>query len=441
MAEGRSDAEIAVRLGRTPDFVKTQLDGIAAAAGVRGREALAAWWQRRRQAAARPPSSAAKLLTALRRCWPVLLLAAFVALGAAAIALPSGDHTPSGPSFEERRAGTATAAAASFMEAPPPSTCEPPRRGDLRLVTPAELASQGLQRAGHLVRTTHCPLYVANRADRAVAWLAGAGELATDRTEGWRVANARRGVVVFNYTAQPRELLVQVTSDPPDALGRNLAGAGFFPESVVKLGSLSGTGSNLTFAVLSGRGESEQRRIALASNGEVFIDPRPVPREWALNALTGERIDVSVLSPAGRLSFPGQASPRTECRGVCAVALSVPAAGLTAPVDGQLRCRDGADLVWARGGVEYEIDAGDYRLRLRPVGAVLTACGSATAEEAVTAGTLIPSLRVGMLWLFALRADGTLQSLVAAGDGALYVGEAPPSAGCPCTQGSITFPN
>jgi len=439
VAEGRSDAEIGVRLGQLPDFIKSQVEGIAGAAGARDRQALVRWWQRQQEQSQRLSSRAFVLLGRTRRFWPGIALAAVVALGVAVIALPSeGDGGGVESRWQNRLEQSLTATAEAFVEAGPPSTCEPPQRQDLRLVTPSELVAQGLEPAGHLIRTTHCPMYVANRVDRAVAWVAGAGELAVARTPGWRVENARSGFVVLAYDDEGTERYVQATGTPQDILGRNFVASAFTRNSAVKIGSLGNLGGHVVFSVIRGRGQTEQARIALASNGEVFIDSRPVAREVVHNGITGETLDMSRLAQIGRLGVAeGRNVPVTECsveRSVCAVTYIAGSTGLSSPVAGRLRCLE-PELRASSNVPEYVVDAERYSLRLRSVGfAVAPDCNA--REVAVGDNLPVP----GSVIVFALRPDGSLQSVVAAGDGTLYVGEVQLRLGCPCTNQTLVFP-
>ena len=439
VAEGRSDAEIGVRLGQPPDFIKSQVEGIAGAAGARDRQALVRWWQRQQEQSQRLSSRAFVFLGRTRRFWPGIALAVVVALGVAVIALPSeGDGGGVESRWQNRLEQSLTATAEAFVEAGPPSTCEPPQRQDLRLVTPSELVAQGLEPAGHLIRTTHCPMYVANRVDRAVAWVAGAGELAVARTPGWRVENARSGFVVLAYDDEGTERYVQATGTPQDILGRNFVASAFTRNSAVKIGSLWNQGGHVVFSVVRARGQTEQTRIVLASNGEVFIDPRPVSREVVYNGITGERIDVGGLAQAGRLGQASQGGPRTECARVCAVSFSLAPTGLIAPAPGRLRCVAGAEqlITTPSAAAEIEIDAGAFRLRLR--GNLVF--GEACEPREVSAGDAFAVASAGIVSIYALRPDGSLQSVVAAGDGTLYVGDVQLQLGCPCTVQQIVFP-
>jgi hypothetical protein len=166
-----------------------------------------------------------------------------------------------------------------------------------------------------------------------------------------------------------------------------------------------------------------RHRLAFTSDGEMFIDPEPIPDGLAVNWLTGEDIDVSGMVEVGRLvpTYGGD-NVRTDCSPICAIYYQPGQEGVRAPTDGTLQCID------EDGDRTFAFDSDKLHLRLRGFGG---ASFSASCEERqVAAGDRLPTATYTMVK--AVDADGLPLSLVATRDGRLFVGVIELQFGCPC---------
>jgi DNA-binding CsgD family transcriptional regulator len=200
LVEGKTNAELAARLGITLDGAKWHVGELLAQTRCEDRQALVRWWRQRREGRA-----TAWIIPAFVTLRPALLLLPLLAAGVALILVVGKDNgapdlpgvvlsttvaeRPSVLSYTPVVAPTATPWPEDAVEAlakqdEPPSSCEPPERQDLRIVSADELRAQGLVDLGRVVFVGHCPLYVANRADRAVVWMGGGGYVKADFSRG-----------------------------------------------------------------------------------------------------------------------------------------------------------------------------------------------------------------------------------------------------------------
>ncbi len=281
--------------------------------GLEDRQALAEWWQ---QEGERRPGAA---------FWPNVLTSRWLYGGLAAMAAGaaiivflmagggSGGHDSPLPIGAD--VGPTATPTASPQDAGAPQTCDPPEEIDLRLVQPEELEAQGLVSAGVLLDAKYCPIYAANRTDRAFVWVGGEATIDLNGLDGWQYAQGSETGVSFQQglrTSHVRSLEVV-----PVGLGQKLSEAG------MKVDEQQGTAETLE---TNGDGgylvvvleDSGFRRVAVASNGELFVSPEAVPESLAVNYNTGEQIDVSGMQRIG--SLPADGPARTECDGTTCLA-------------------------------------------------------------------------------------------------------------------------
>jgi hypothetical protein len=177
VAEGKSNAEIAVRLGITLDGAKWHVGELLAETGCEDRRALAAWW-RREQGRGRKTGLFVGFSWRRLTKGAVAAAAGLTAL-AVVVAVTSGGGGPATP--EAALGATPTPWPEEALEAlaasqgPAPATCEPPEMQDLRLVDASELLAEGLEPAGRVISTgTARCMWRTGRTGRLSGWAAAA---------------------------------------------------------------------------------------------------------------------------------------------------------------------------------------------------------------------------------------------------------------------------
>ena len=186
-------------------------------------------------------------------------------------------------------------------------------------------------------------------------------------------------------------------------------------------------------------------RLAVASDGQVFIEPGAVPRDLVMNHLTGEEIDVSDLGPG----IPPRAqvsteSVRTDCweeHGVCNVYLDGVRGArdgdvgifnppvMLAPYDATLTCVED-DGGWSIDGpaLAYELSNGPVTLRIGALGGAWEEYEDCQPRQVARGQEL-------EVWPYTyIEAwEGTKPvSVVASRDGWLYIGDVELTLDCPC---------
>jgi hypothetical protein len=219
------------------------------------------------------------------------------------------------------------------------------------------------------------------------------------------------------------------------------------PANAARVKQTTAEGAYLTITVSAGEsccGGDASREVALTSDGEVFVDPAPLPGDLLVNARTGESVETDGLMAAGRLADERRDSrilARTVCpppEFFCTVYTGAASHRFVAPIAGRVSCVNELREVEFRGqtGIAnhtyYVLDAGDFRLRVSAWGNLerefrVWSCAAFDIE----AGDTIEGVAgVGVLEAFA--ADGSPLSIVATRDGRLYVGDPGLQYGCPC---------
>jgi DNA-binding CsgD family transcriptional regulator len=448
LAEGKSNAEIAVRLGITLDGAKWHVSELLAETGCADRRALAAWWREERDVG-----------RGARVFGPLLLRLAVAGAGVATVAMllalvaALSDGEP-GPASPEASAGaTPTPRPDEALEAlaasqgPPPATCEPPEAQDLRIVDPSELAALGLLAAGRVIIDGHCPLYVANRADRAVVWAGGGGLLHIDlQTDGRLMsadgccAQALLPLVGVNY---------HLSGSGWSELNAQASMTGSFTKLDQELARIESIDPNGAYVILTLREATPTpnrlgHRVAIASDGQMFIDPLPLAGDVVTNGLTGETIDVSGFGPGMPLSVEvGTGAVRTDCwekDGICRVYLDglrgtrdvdlFNPSTVLAPFDGVLNCVrvDGEFFSIDGPALAYELSSGPLVLRFGAFGGAWEEWEACKPRD-LRRGQDIP------VWTYTYveaYVDGEPRSIVSTRDGRLFVGHVALELGCPC---------
>ena len=454
LVEGATNAEIAVRLGISVDGAKWHVGELLSQTGCGDRLALASWWLEERTRARGTGILAWLRFGSVARG----LAAAGIGLAAAVVAVsilaggsPEASELADGPppTATPRPSPTpwpdeALEALAASQSAPP-ANCEPPEAQDMRIVTAADLLAEGLEPAGRVVVAPYCPLYVANRADRTVLWVGGGGIIHFDSAGGHRLMSVDRccmagflSVGGFTY---------HVSGYGYEAGSRLPFREGFAPidASNGRVGSATSTGSYLMLSAREGgAGVGAVHRLAVSTDGWAFIDPEPEDTDTVLNDLTGEKIDLSALTPIGSVRSGNTGVVSTDCwaeEAVCSVYLDglggegagvFNPASLPAPVDGVLRCVSLDGAYWSIDGpaLGYELDAGDFRLVISAFGGYWEEWDGGCPSRDVAAGEELDA------WVYtrieAFAADGTPISIVSTRGGRLFVGEVELLLDCPC---------
>jgi DNA-binding CsgD family transcriptional regulator len=434
LAQGSTNAAIAAQLSISPETVKWHVSELLAETGLSDRRELASWWTSERED--RDRAVALPALFSLRPgLLPAVALAAVIALVVTAVFLlvqRSGSDDQDQPAGLDM--GSDPAVESLIETAESPGTCEPPEQLDLGIVPPQQLVGEGLVRIGQLITPLHCPVYAANRIDRAFAWLGGEGVVEFEGLEGWQFQGASDVGLGFQQgLPSPDHQLLEVIAV---GLNSRLAERGFNVDEtrgVAVTRRTHGEGAYLLVAMQ----DSGFHRVALASTGELFVDPRPAEADLVVNQETGERIDISRMREVGRL--PVEERPTTECRGggPCLVRAIVRNAGLPAPVEGRLVCPAEGSLVPATR--DFELDSGEFvlafrsidpnatgppRSGVRPVTTPASTPDDWVCEESdLAAGDRLPVHEdLAILEVSARAPDGSPLSAVAAYDGTLYVG-------------------
>jgi DNA-binding CsgD family transcriptional regulator len=248
LVEGKSNVDIALRLGVTLEAVREQVSVLLDDAGLDSRVALAGWWASRR-------SRQTTSVLPIRVGVALAVVALALALGAGAL-LTGGHHNDTN------------------AEARDP--CQPPETNDnLRIVTADDLRrDSGLVSVGKPIVGTRCPMYVDNRGDAAFVWLGGSGYAVVEKERGW-------GVVSLSACCDERTYSVEYQVAPRSALNAFGGGAdvprpeGFdvVDETVINIRPFANEGAYLTIE-LRDAVRGVRRRIALASDGELFVEAR-----------------------------------------------------------------------------------------------------------------------------------------------------------------------
>ncbi|HWC31197.1 MAG TPA: helix-turn-helix transcriptional regulator [Dehalococcoidia bacterium] len=430
LVEGKSNVDIGQRLGITVDGAKWHVGELLAQTGCEDRQALARWWQERRERRALGwwPLGFAVPKPALA----ILVLA--VVVGAIAILGRDDDGDEPSPVVPEAldSARSATLWPEEAIEVlakrdPAPETCEPRERLDLRIVSGDELRAQGLIDLGRVVYAGHCPLYVANRADRTVAWLGGGGYVGADFSRG-RGFGPCCTHGIFAHAGKEYSLTVYA----PNLQGNQFRGLIWQDAGLVKVERAYEHGTYLMLGLREwveaspgAISKGPERRAALSSDGHLFMEPEALRASTATNWITGESIDVTKLTRVGRLPLINGQAIRNDCYandGYCSVFYDN-GPRMVSPLAGQLRCFDVAD------GVAYLVDSGGFRLEFTSFGGYKF-MPEDCEDHGVAPGDALPNATYVRIRAF--TPDGHPLSLVATRDGQLYMGEVALTLGCPC---------
>ncbi len=322
-----------------------------------------------------------------------------------------------------------------------PESCSDLPAGELAVVSAAELEARGLTRVGPLVEVNGSPLLVSNRPDRAIVQIpSGTTLLIPGATEHAGIPALR-----FDFAGDEFRLISAIATgqDFPTVILKRREG---FPNVIREPDSLVLVAPDQAITlVLFARGEDSARyRLALASNGDFYIEKQALPGSTTLDEWTGEIIHTAQMQKIGRLddsNFPIDFLFTSCDRGtlVCSVVFRQFGALIGAPVGGELRCLSEDELSFDGDGKpigELEIDAGSFLLRVREAYGTSpnTNVSWQCPARLVAAGDLISSHNHFSVTAF--RNDGTQLSVAVSLDGSLHVGDVKLSLGCPCTSGN-----
>ena len=431
LTESKSNAAIAAQLSISPETVKWHVSELLAETGLQDRQALALWWAEKRM-----PSGLALLFPHLlsSRAGQLGSVALVVVALTAAVAFlvndSSGlDGVEQPPGFD---IGSASAPESLVETSEPPETCDPPDQLDLRLVQPAELLAEGLVPMGRLITPLHCPIYAANRSDRAFAWLGGEGVIELEGLGGWQFDGATETGLSFQHgLPSPDARLLEVVAV---GLNSEIIDGGIEVDEAQRVAVTRRTHGEGAFLLVAMQ-DGGFRRVALASTGELFVAEGQPSTGIVVNQETGELIDVSDMLELGRLPADGRAI--TECRSTgCIVRLTVRDADVPAPVDGRLTCPAGG--ISHPSVREFELDAGEFLLQFKSIDPNSARAGPGASnaptrartpasreceEQSMTVGEPLPVHEgLSLLEARARAPDGSSLSAVSADDGTLYVG-------------------
>lgn len=288
------------------------------------------------------------------------------------------------------------------------------------------MASSRFDDLGLFVDSTLSGLQVSNRAGATVVGLPDGGLLYLDAVGGCGTSCSLQPLYLSRViSARGRQVLLTLRTAPS-------ASARFeqLNDQTIRLSSAVGASSGADILIWGSDADGGVHRVVIDSRGHLLVDAEPLPGDLAMNALTGEQLDVRGLRRVGRLR-PVRTTPLTgstewlftRCDGQkCEVSYTVQA--LTAPAEGTVRCLDGGQ------GVELATEEVRLVFRVAP-GYGLPNCSN---RAAVTAGDLIVPYNAKYT-VVALSPAGVQLPLMTTLDGTLYVGSVTPEFRCPpCLQ-------
>lgn len=429
---GKTNDEIAAEVQISVAGVKWHVHQMLAETGLSDRQELARWWMDERDS--RP--ALVPLFALARPFWPAIPVAGALSLLLVAILAPNAaGNRPDSIAAEATSAAVVAAfdlrsrAALAPTPIPEPElhACPQPLPAgealhSIEAPQPYELAAAGFLPVPSAITSPSCPVMVANRFAQAFVRLPLDAEIRIGREQT---------KLSYSYP--------ELTPIVPTAGGQ-------FAFHADANTTYEGPGRELVIWVV----DSSLRRhtVAVDAEGMVWVSPEPIPIDAVIEEWTGERLDVSRMTPAGRLipvTDPAKWQPFvfmfTSCsdRQACVVSHSPGYPGLIAPVGGTLRCLGADELTYDHPGQpigEFELDAGNFRLRFREAytSSANRNKGWQCATRDVAAGDMIGTHSHYIIT--AANRDGGPLSVVVAEDSSLYVGEVSAVFSCPCAQGS-----
>jgi DNA-binding CsgD family transcriptional regulator len=426
LAEGMTNAEIAVRLGLSPETVKWHISALLSLTGAMDREELAKWWRRR--------SPAVYVIPRWQRYWPFTAAAVVSVLAVLGLAIAGGNGLD--------RPSSATATPALNLAIPLPQATLPVSEGEwnacptdrgkddsentgLSPVDPTDFVSQGLVPVGRFIDPQSCTLLSANRAALSFFRVPMSATILGDDLTGVavrRVWHLEEAVKVSGV-----EVRLSISSTGTTYSG---PGAEFIVSAV---DSISGV-----------------HRTAVDQYGQVWVDAKPLADSTVVDSATGEGIDASTATRLGRLQPNGRpqafAQPVfyfTGCynyeRSISCYVSYRPFAPTIAPVAGIVSCPAEDRLAHDQHGHltgVVELDAGSFKLRFTEL-FTYTANSKdsfSCATRRVNAGEPIGDHYHYSIEAF--RPDGTPLSVMVSQDSTLFVGDVKQDFACPCEPGN-----
>lgn len=187
-----------------------------------------------------------------------------------------------------------------------------------------------------------------------------------------------------------------------------------------------GHGGELHLFVDGHTNSGEARTVAADAGGRVQVARTSLPPEAVINWTTGEVLDVSGAVRLGKLS-PGWGSTHCALLQFCFADWVPQSAGLPAPFIGNVRCA-------GDGSMRLDDLASGYTVRVQRLGERCGSSEFVPAGQlpaTAMAGSPVASAG-GIYFLTALESDSKPASIAVAGDGTIYAGDIRPKIGCPC---------
>jgi hypothetical protein len=236
---------------------------------------------------------------------------------------------------------------------PIPTAC--PNAGPaVAKVEAADLASQGLVPLGWSISAPDCPIFVANRDDRAYVRFGGAGAaLKVSKQQG------------------------SVSIPDLDFTGTAEVNGQDFSVVLIRDDAHTYQGPGIELAISATDGSGYPRRVAADSSGSIWISIDPLLQDAVVDERTGNLLDITQAQRLVRLLPDGRpanwAHPifyDTWCAEAepCEVSFRPWSTPLRAPVAGTLSCRPVEDERRPGGNGQarvLELDAGDFTLVFR----------------------------------------------------------------------------
>ncbi len=422
LVEGRTNAEIADRLGISFAGAKWHVGELLAETGCEDRRALAAWWSKRPER-----RNGLALVLGWRPGLAGLTFVATMVLLVLAVTSIIGSH---GGGTDDGVNGTNSArfpdisleSEAYVTPTAMPTTECPATSGDLRTVDAAELRGEGLISLGNSFTVAGCPILVANRDDRAFV----------------------RVPLTTAVTVNGSEWPWISTPWRTDEKRVSLSG-----EAITIRGShnMSYEGPGMEIVLQAWDGDGLAVRLAVDSEGGLWATGGPSPPGAVFEHWTGDLVDTSKAQVVGRLLAGDRPSPEewakpvfyfTSCfESLCQVSLR-PGEPLKAPADGVVRCITGAGVDRAPNELpvgEIELDTGDYRLTFVEL---YTSAPNSEVDKSCPTREVLQGDIIGTHYHYAIQGfalDGSPLSVAVSQDGILYIGRFGLRSACPCLTG------
>lgn len=289
-------------------------------------------------------------------------------------------------------------------------------------------ATAGLEDVGLFIVSTTGPVVVSNRATAAIVHVAPSDVIRFPGGMQWDSGP--------NYVPNPEYFLAASTTVAGRKLYLSVNGTEVHFERVDERTFRPRAVGDLLIAArdeddfYTPGGRVVDHGVAVDAQGHLWLDPARVPASAVINFNTGEQLDVSGAEQVGSLPIPAQGFVLTTCEnGTCF--LSYRGAETLTPVAGALEC-----------GATVDVAAATYRLQYQWIdtGWLPPSQGTPTPPNCTPKAHIAAGEPVGTKfahWIVrAVSLSGEPLSVVAAGDGTIYVGRVTPQFTCPPCSGT-----